>query len=283
MVPSPPDIIDPPPPCASEQPSVTPLYYPAVALALLVWCVTPISWLIVASATLHFYSDASGTAGFTASAAGWGGAWAVIWYYALLEVPFSIWLAYLTHKAQKHRPPPKLSYRQLEALLVQCLDVGTAAHPPTRRDGTLDGSIEAFEKHTVTEEEARLMWKCVRRVSSLDACPPVCWVYACCSLILPASQWFHLAPAHDIYCDNMREWLAWAFGGCELAECRKDKERARLIDRGLQLIQDRLRWKFPEGYNANVKCLRLTLDPVRTLHRPFGYYVVCNGATNASE
>lgn len=111
----------------------------------------------------------------------------------------------------------------------------------------------------------------------------VCAVSAHLSRPLLHAQWFFYADARSIKADNIREWLAWAFGGCELSEARLDKDRTRLVERGLQLVQDRLRWKFPEGYNADIKCMRLTLDPVRTLHRPLGYYLVCNGITNASE
>jgi len=52
-----------------------------------------------------------------------------------------------------------------------------------------------------------------------------------------------------------------------------------LVEKGLRLVQSRLKHTFPEGKNPNCKALRLTLDPVPTMSRPLGYYVVCNGMT----
>lgn len=96
-------------------------------------------------------------------------------------------------------------------------------------------------------------------------------------------RWFHGAPLHEIKADNVREWLAWAFGGRELEEIRREPERIQLINKALAIASERVGYEFEPGYNPAIKCLRLTLDPVRSLHRPFGYYVVCNSVTAGSE
>lgn len=96
-------------------------------------------------------------------------------------------------------------------------------------------------------------------------------------------RWFHGAPLKEIKEENVREWLAWAFGGSELEDIRSDAKRIELIDKALAVVSERAGYRFEPGYNPASKCLRLTLDPVRFLHRPFGYYVVCNGVTAGSE
>lgn len=96
-------------------------------------------------------------------------------------------------------------------------------------------------------------------------------------------RWFHGAPLKEIKEENVREWLAWAIGGSELEDIGSDAKRIELIDKALSVVSDRAGYSFEPGYNRASKCLRLTLDPVRSLHRPFGYYVVCNGVTAGSE
>lgn len=172
----------------------------------------------------------------------------VVFYYSLCEAPFSIYLASLRRKAQAVPPPPDVSVEALETLLTRCL--GDHSNPATRTKET--------------EKERRDLFR------------------------TRARRWFHHAPLDDIYADNAREWLAWAFGGRELEAVRADdsklgKERVDLIERGLVLLQDRLGHTFKPGYNPNTPAMRLTLDPVRTLQRPFGYYVVCNGVSAAGE
>lgn len=96
-------------------------------------------------------------------------------------------------------------------------------------------------------------------------------------------RWFYHAQLSDIRQDNVREWLAWAFGGTDLDECQRDPDRRELVDRGLLMVQERLKVTFEPGYNSACRSLRLTLDPVKSLHRPLGYYFVCNAISRASE
>ncbi|KAJ3187982.1 hypothetical protein HDU85_006375 [Gaertneriomyces sp. JEL0708] len=52
-----------------------------------------------------------------------------------------------------------------------------------------------------------------------------------------------------------------------------DKGKAQ-TDELATLVEDRLSYTFPAGRNPNVKCIRLTLDPVQAAHRPLIYYAV---------
>lgn len=52
------------------------------------------------------------------------------------------------------------------------------------------------------------------------------------------------------------------------------KSRRKLLDETVDLLERRAGMKFPEGFNHEVTVLRLTIDPVSTAARPFGWYVI---------
>jgi hypothetical protein len=92
--------------------------------------------------------------------------------------------------------------------------------------------------------------------------------------------WFHYAELNDIYEDNLREWLSWAFASRTIAEVKEKDEINHWIEDALVMLQDRLNWKnVKPGYNPLVKSVRLTLDPFSVRSRPLAYYIVCNGLT----
>ena len=86
------------------------------------------------------------------------------------------------------------------------------------------------------------------------------------------SRWFHGAPFHSLCRGNFCEWLAWAFYD-EVTENLSEKELEELnllADFGEELIG----YKFPPGYNCDVTSIRLTKDPIFSIHRPLIYYIV---------
>ena len=199
--------------------------YSALSLAGIVFAVTPIDWLVIchylATRTLPHPQN------FLMR---------LLWYHALCDIPFSLYLQYLVGYAKREHPPPRTALKVLSLALHRALD------PPADS----------------REEEKALT-------------------------LLKLRRWFHHAPVEDIKADNVREWLAWAFGGSELEQCQQDPERKALVEEGLKLVQERCNVRFQPGYNPRVKALRLTLDDIKTMHRPFGYYVVCNGISGLSE
>jgi len=226
-------------------------YYPAIALAGFVWGITPACWAIVLHTLFKLYRGDIASMR-SATAAGWPSGWAILWWHAMVEVPFSIYLFYLSRRVQAPvGEPPAVDLEKMQTLLYQCLDVGLAAHPPKRRGGHAD---DKFDLHTVTDAEAEALWQRMTR-------------------------WFHYCPKEQIQRDNVREWLAWAFTGRDLEECRSDQQAMDIIERSLELAENRLKTTFKEGRNPHCKTLRLTLDRVPVLSRPLGYYVVCNGVT----
>ncbi|EST09094.1 hypothetical protein PSEUBRA_001436 [Kalmanozyma brasiliensis GHG001] len=233
------------------------------ALAALVWAVTPISYAIFIRRMLKTGSFISIPRGF----------WAKFWYwYSLFEIPFSIYLWILTRRAAKQPPPLSVEMQTLHTLLTKSLTAGLAPAPQGPAAGTRSRSngqdghisdkkveqllgIKAFESRPVDQDDAKQRRERFR-------------------------SWFLFAEPEDIYEDNVREWLAWAFAARNLQDALADEKYASLLNDGLEMVKLRLGWPdMKKGYNPKVKAIRLTLDPVRTLHRPFGYYVVTNGVS----
>eukprot|EP00494_Astrolonche_serrata_P034603 UN34872 len=83
--------------------------------------------------------------------------------------------------------------------------------------------------------------------------------------------WFLGAELKEIFQDNIREWLAWAFYNCKLHEVPKTRksELENLFILGTEFFGINLK----KGYNPNIKSMRLTIDNIQSEHRPLIYYV----------
>ncbi|RHZ80313.1 hypothetical protein Glove_137g71 [Diversispora epigaea] len=77
---------------------------------------------------------------------------------------------------------------------------------------------------------------------------------------------------NQIYRENFAEWLAWSFFATTLEYVRDDPELSYEIELMIDGIEIKKNIKFPDGYNPNCTCIRLTLDPVKAIHRPFAFY-----------
>lgn len=246
-----------------------------LSVAFLVWSITPLAWLTV---ILRFYKKGEI---FSLPSKN---IFAKIWYLnSLVEIPFSIYLALITWKAGKQANPPKASFETLQILLTKTLTVGlpikeggldddqrqkhlrsgktitstTTAFQASNGDAQLRG-ISALKNKHIDENDAEQRRERLR-------------------------SWFFFAPIEDIYEDNVREWLAWAFAGRNLQDAKEDKECCQLIDEGLEMVKLRLNWpNVKPGFNPKVRAIRLTLDPIRVMSRPLGFYVVTNYVTYAT-
>jgi pimeloyl-ACP methyl ester carboxylesterase len=77
----------------------------------------------------------------------------------------------------------------------------------------------------------------------------------------------------DIYVDNIREWLAWAFYGKTLEQVAKDEVATARLTWMIERVSQVKQHVFPAGYNPNVRALRLNVEPFSAKHRPFILYV----------
>lgn len=250
-------------------------------VAYFVWSITPAAWLTLA---LRYYYKGSI---FSVPRNAFGRFWCI---YSMLEAVFSIYLQIITRRASRKVDPPKADIETLRALLTRALSAGLPPPPelqedgapkvnghaaagqngttkpqaPTTRTSTIGPQskqgrqgLEALQARSVDEDEAAIRRERLR-------------------------AWFHYVPLEDVWADNVREWLAWAFTARELKDAQSDPKVRALLDEGLEMVKYRLQWQtIRQGYNPRVKPIRLTIDPVQAMSRPLGYYVVTNGFTQA--
>ena len=236
-------------------------FYYAAALAVSVWSITPLAWLTVAGRIYRKGTPFSLPSQSTL---------ARVWYVmSLLEIPFSIYLAYLIRSVRKEASLPSIKLEQLQELLTRTFCVGLSPKEPKTCILRNDKTVSALP------EDAQALCGLAAMQDKFNVDPQ------------DAAQrkerlrtWFFYAQIKDIRVDNVREWLAGAFAGRRLSEITDDKEVVSLIDEGLEIVKLRLGWHdIQPGYNPEVRTIRLTLDPVRIMHRPLLYYVVTNGVS----
>ncbi|KAF2463070.1 uncharacterized protein BDR25DRAFT_307972 [Lindgomyces ingoldianus] len=87
------------------------------------------------------------------------------------------------------------------------------------------------------------------------------------------SKWFLGAKAQEIARGNVREWLRWAMFGKGDADgklAEEDEEELEGYVDGVEVVMGR---KLDAGMGS-AKSLRLTVDEVKMLHRPFLWYMI---------
>lgn len=67
------------------------------------------------------------------------------------------------------------------------------------------------------------------------------------------------------------EWLYWAIF-CSTVE--NGEEFAPEVEEFLEEMEQRDGMRLTPGYDPNIKSIRVTLDPVRMIHRPLIWYLV---------
>lgn len=83
------------------------------------------------------------------------------------------------------------------------------------------------------------------------------------------SKWFNGAPLSDIRRENVKEFFCWAFLDRPVWGPAEEEELEEYADKVEKLLGRRLK----PGRGSAV-ALRLTIDPVETLHRPLVWYLV---------
>ena len=83
--------------------------------------------------------------------------------------------------------------------------------------------------------------------------------------------WFFNCPLSQIKRGNVREFLTWALFNTTPA--RLTPSESREIRSNVAGIESAIGHKFPEGYNVGTKCMRNSLDHVKTAYRPLVFYL----------
>jgi hypothetical protein len=92
---------------------------------------------------------------------------------------------------------------------------------------------------------------------------------------------FDRKPFEDITDLDARTWLSWSCCGLPYADVQAKPELKGLVDMGVEMLQARTGWTFPQESSSldgkrktsGIKLMRLTMDPVRVIPRPFWWYV----------
>jgi pimeloyl-ACP methyl ester carboxylesterase len=78
----------------------------------------------------------------------------------------------------------------------------------------------------------------------------------------------------DLRYDNVREWLCWAFFGRTIQEVEERQRTRHQLKQMMNMLESKCCYKFPAGYNRNIRTFRLNLDPLHAVHRPWIFYAV---------
>lgn len=82
--------------------------------------------------------------------------------------------------------------------------------------------------------------------------------------------WFLDQPIRKIHYGNLAAWTGWAFFS---KDCNSmTAEELSTNEEIIEIIEKKIRWTFPPGFNPDVPALRLNLDPVFATQRPFIIY-----------
>ncbi|KAJ3162679.1 hypothetical protein HDU86_003652 [Geranomyces michiganensis] len=218
-------------------------------IILAIRAVAPLSYLYMAAIALHFHSDFDTTIAYLLAAP---------WRISLFAA-FTTWMAaetlwlpvyMIAEKRIQKRQTPYHATTDLEsriALVMKCWDCLTLSA----------GGVSADNSSGKHDADRSLM----------DARNPNSYIRTV------ISGWFLGADFDALRRQNMREWVAWAFTDQDVNLI--DDELAAQVDELLALLENLMNWTFPPGHDASIKCIRLTLDPVITAHRPVIYYAGC--------
>lgn len=90
--------------------------------------------------------------------------------------------------------------------------------------------------------------------------------------------WFLGTDISQLQRGNLADWILWAFFNespdrASSVRALDDGERAAEIDTYVDILAEKCGTTFEPGYNPAVKCVRLTVDPVKAIHRPAVLYL----------
>lgn len=99
-----------------------------------------------------------------------------------------------------------------------------------------------------------------------------CAAYAMSGCSDYPSGWFFRA--RGFYRDNVLEWLLWALFSTAMGARGAWTQWEAEMSEYVAVVERVLGRALPGGYNEATPCMRLTLDPVRMVHRPLLWYLV---------
>ncbi|KAG5648997.1 hypothetical protein DXG03_000346 [Asterophora parasitica] len=216
-------------------------YVVLICLVVPLWSTIPISWLFV------IHTLVSARLGSFA----WLGQ--LLFAVALWEVLFSVYYLYLSRHVSRPAPCGPGDPREIQAAFRRLLQSGLAYLP---EDG---GDEESRRPGSPAEDVIQLEFDDPRAIDFRNA----------------LRSWFGNAPWSSIKLHEVRQWLYWSIYNADLPpyETLPDSEKS-IVNHALGLLQKRCGCIFKEGSNPAITPMRLTLDDVSILWRPFIFYMI---------
>lgn len=87
-----------------------------------------------------------------------------------------------------------------------------------------------------------------------------------------STGWFYSSPIPNIKRDNVVEWILWALFNTDIEGLRE--EWVEEIDGYVNMIEQLLDHKLEPGHNDEVQCIKVTIDPIVSVHRPLLWYLI---------
>lgn len=84
--------------------------------------------------------------------------------------------------------------------------------------------------------------------------------------------WFLRSPGLQIWRDNVIDWLLWALFSVRNRDTNPEWEDE--LEYYITVMGEYVGYPLIAGSNPEIQCLRLTMDPVPMVHRPFIWYTV---------
>ncbi|KAI0293580.1 hypothetical protein BC826DRAFT_1105012 [Russula brevipes] len=85
------------------------------------------------------------------------------------------------------------------------------------------------------------------------------------------SGWFIRSPGEHLCRDNVADWLLWALFSARRNDALPEWEEE--LDSYITVMGSYVGYPLEHGSNPEMQCLRLTMDPVPMVHRPFVWYM----------
>jgi hypothetical protein len=84
--------------------------------------------------------------------------------------------------------------------------------------------------------------------------------------------WFLRSPGLQIWRDNVIDWLLWALFSVRNRDTNPEWEDE--LEYYITVMGEYVGYPLRAGSTPEIQCLRLTMDPVPMVHRPFTWYMV---------
>jgi len=84
--------------------------------------------------------------------------------------------------------------------------------------------------------------------------------------------WFLRSPGLQIWRDNVIDWLLWALFSVRNRDTNPEWEDE--LEYYTTVMGEYVGYPLMAGSTPEIQCLRLTMDPVPMVHRPFIWYMV---------